>query len=168
MKELFAIPLISASVLLGCPSPPRPATGPVVTEPTVAKPSPTVSPEADLPLHYRGSWRDPVEQIVFAFDLRLERSGNNLKGRILWTLMATPPGHALADRVNEVGTEQVVGTWDPATRMVKLKGTHVDSSLLATDEYKLTIASDGASFVGKTRGNQGTWNNDIDGERAEN
>lgn len=152
---------------LGCPATP-PAPTPVTPLPVATTATPTASPEAELPLHFRGSWRDPVEQVVFAFDLRLERTGaTTVKGRILWTLMATPPGHGLADRVNEVGTEYVTGTWDPKERVLALRGTSVDSSLLVTDQYKLTVAADGKGFVGKTRGSAGTWANDIDGERAE-
>ena len=108
-----------------------------------------------------------MEQIVFAFDLRLEPGEASFKGRILWTLIATPPGHPLASRVDEVGTEFVTGSWEASTRTLRLEGTHVDSTLLATDQYRLVVSADGKTFAGKTRGNKGTWENDIDGERVE-
>lgn len=158
--------VLCALLMLGCASSPPAA---VATPPVEVKSTaPSASSEAvELPLHFRGVWRDPGEQIVFDFDLRLERSDTTLRGRILWTLVATPPGHPLESRVNEIGTEHVTGTWDATTRLVTLKGTHVDSSLLATDEYKLTVAADGSGFTGKTRGNKGLWANEISAERVQ-
>jgi hypothetical protein len=163
MRVVFVCMLSMVGCTASAPAPVAPAPTPTAS----ASPAASSEEAAELPLHFRGVWRDPGEQIVFDFDLRLERAGTSLSGRILWTLLATPPGHPLESRVNEVGTEHVIGSWDPESRLVTLKGTHVDSSLLATDEYKLTVAKDGSGFTGKTRGNKGLWANEISGERVQ-
>ncbi|MGZ5966048.1 MAG: hypothetical protein ACXWP4_00175 [Polyangiales bacterium] len=162
MRIVLAFAVLVSACGTTAPAPIAPSPTPAASAGPVSEPT-----AAELPLHFRGNWRDPGEQIVFSFDLRLERADTTLSGRILWTLIATPPGHPLSDRVNEVGTEVVVGEWDPQARLVKLKGTSVDSTLLATDEYKLTISPDGSGFTGKTRGHKGLWSNEITGERVQ-
>jgi hypothetical protein len=154
--------VLAVAFLLGCGAPAQPTT------PTPSPPPTTEVAEANVALHWTGEWTSLAENVKFAFDIRLTANGKLLDGRILWTLMSVPPGHFLADRVNDTGTEIVRGTWDPKSRTLHLKGVSVDDrEFLVTDEYKLVVATDGQSFDGRTRGSKGDWMNEIHGTRAD-
>ncbi len=126
------------------------------------------APSASLPLHWVGEWSSLAEQVTFSFDIRLNTNGNELTGRILWTLLSVPPGHFLATRVGDSGTEYVKGTWSPEKQEVHLLGTSVDSpGFLVVDEYKLHLSADHSAFDGRTRGSKGDWMNSISGRRSD-
>ncbi len=96
----------------------------------------------------------------YKFRLHLNVQGEQCDGRFYRTMTATPPGAPLSNRIGDSATEFVHGVFDRQRGQFRLKGDRVDDgTLIATDEYQLTIspASEGRSLVGKSRGNSGNW-----------
>jgi hypothetical protein len=157
--------LVVVACLVGCGASQPPAAEPAATH-KAALPVED-APNAELPLHWVGEWSSLAEQVTFSFDIRLTAKGNELTGRILWTLLSVPPGHFLAPRVGDSATEYVKGTWSPEKQELRLIGTSVDSpGFLVVDEYKLLLSRDHSTFDGRTRGSKGDWMNSITGRLA--
>jgi len=155
------------ALLAGCGAAEVPRQGPRPA-PVASASAPQQSP-AELPLHWVGEWTSIAEQVSFTFDIRLAPvAKGEVNGRILWTLMSAPPGHFLASRIGDSGTEYVTGTWSAEKNELLLKGTSVDSpGFLVVDEYKLQVAADRASIEGHTRGSKGDWKNELHGKRSD-
>jgi len=132
---------------------------------------------------FRGEWRG-FDRYRFGFDLILAphdlgpgagRCGGDgsigVCGRLNWTLTGVP-GHRsfLRSRLGDHASELLVGIYNPAARLLLVSGyqkleTQINGvGLIACDEYRITLASDGLSFKGVTRGNEFEWNNNIEGD----
>jgi hypothetical protein len=112
---------------------------------------------------WTGTWQGS-DGHRFRFGLQLHAKGNQVEGRILWRLTATPRRSSLANRLGDSGTEYVQGTYQSNKRTFHLKGIRVsDRSLLATDEYSLVVSADGRRIEGRSRGNRNDWKSEVRG-----
>lgn len=103
---------------------------------------------------WRGRWRgaDGVE-FSFWLDVAPTSDSGQCKGQFHWQLRSARGRPDLAGYINQMGTEYVRGRYDPQTRGLELAGYSTDRpEWLGLDEYHLTIAEDGLSFSGTTRG----------------
>jgi hypothetical protein len=111
-----------------------------------------------------GIWKSE-DGYEFSFALHLTISGDDkADGYILWRLRHVPPNSALVGRINEPGNEFVHGSIDRKTGELTLVGSRVDNAtLLAPDNYRFFISSDGRNFRGLSKNNDGSWRTAING-----
>lgn len=103
----------------------------------------------------------------YKFRLYLTVEGEHCNGRIKWTLTGTPPGASLSNRLGDSASEFVHGSFDRQQKQFRLKGVRVDdATLIAADEYQLLVSrtDNGNSLVGKSRGNSGKWQQQMQAE----
>jgi ankyrin repeat protein len=100
---------------------------------------------------WKGSWDDPDEDL-FTFEMQLNTdNANNVDGIIDWTYISTKREDSKS-KVGLSAREYVKGTYDPNTRMVAISGYKKDDpqSVIALDQYKLILLTDGNNLNGKT------------------
>lgn len=115
------------------------------------------------PTYAKGAWYGD-DGYVFTFTslLSYATNGTAVDGVLNWTLKSTPTGSPLSNRIGNSAREFVRGTFDPVSRRLDLSGYMVDDeSLLSTDVYRITVAADGKTLSGITRGNSGAYKSTI-------
>ena len=172
---------LKSAVATSPPPASPPSSSPAATQaPPIEKAKLTAPMSPDQPAHpaappeavpstsrWSGTWKGS-DGHRFTYSIQLNTQGTQTQGRILWTLAATPKGSRLSNRVGDMGTEYVKGTFDLATRRFHLIGTRVDdTSLIGTDEYKLDVAPDGQTIEGRTKGNSAPWTNELRGRKEQ-
>jgi hypothetical protein len=124
---------------------------------------PTMPPSPTVTVNPDGSWSgdwSTASGAYYALQVNLDGDGSNgLRGQIVWTLRRTPR----PDKQFKVGTsatEYVTGRYDPAGRLVTLKGNSKNDPgglLVMLDDYRLNLSADGRRLAGRAR-NGGKWN----------
>ncbi|MFN6962330.1 MAG: hypothetical protein ACK4S4_01040 [Pyrinomonadaceae bacterium] len=124
-----------------------------------ATPGTNPQPSGDPRGRWNGEW-STVSGAYHALQVTLDSDKNDgLTGQIAWTLKRTPR----PDKQSKVGlsaTEHVTGRYDPASRVVRLKGhskTDPGGLLVMLDEYRLDLSADSQRPAGQAR-NAGKWN----------
>lgn len=111
---------------------------------------------------WAGEWTAPVQgqECRFTFTLELDAESGPVRGAFAWRLVRCP---GLEQRAGDRGTERVLGRIEGAS--VRLRGTSVsDPTLLATDQYRLTLEGD--TLRGSSRTNEGDWDGHVRARRT--
>ncbi len=118
---------------------------------------------AHLETNWQGTWKSR-DGFNFAFAMQLDvQADATAQGTIRWEMLATPKESFLANRVGDIATEYVSGTFDKAENVATVSGYKVsDPTLLALDSYKFQIKSDKTSFVGMSA-HRGEWEAEASG-----
>lgn len=99
--------------------------------------------------HWVGEWRDDGN-LQYGYNLHLKPlPGGQMAGYFEWKLIWTSlPDHF--SKVGAIAREYLVGTYDPQTHALNLKGyRRVDpSDIISMDVYILKVSSDGKSLEG--------------------
>ena len=76
----------------------------------------------------------------------------------MWTLRVCPSSRKdLFDKVGQSATEDVSGTYDAESKVLKLQGTGTsDETLLSNDTYNIKVSKEETTFSGTTKGS-GRW-----------
>ncbi len=122
--------------------------------PTTAMPN-AIAPRGGIPgLTPSGNWTGDwtSNSANFTAAANFAESGGKVSGQIIWTLRRT----SKPDKAYKVGlsaTEFVQGTFDPTTRMVKMRGFRKDdpNNIVILDSYSLSLAENGQMMSGKTK-----------------
>jgi len=116
----------------------------------------TAKPRLSFQGVWTGTWR--YGRDLFDCEVTFEpNSTNSVTGSIRWTLRQTSQRH-LVSKIGLSATEYIRGAYDPAQRLLTFEGYGKDDphTIIALDQYRLSLSEDGESIQGKTY-SYGTW-----------
>lgn len=135
------------------------ATAPAANAPPPVNPSPASPPEPTFDSsvtptgNWSGDWVHNKRTSSFTANMELRQTGPSVEGRIVWTLTrSSNPQKMYKSGLNAV--EYVRGTFDPATRLVRLRGYRKEDSNnlgIILDSYNLSISADSRSMSGTSK-----------------
>lgn len=114
-----------------------------------------VAPPAAIPgLTPAGNWTGEwnSRSANFTAAVNIAESGGKVSGQIVWTLQrSSNPNKAYKAGLS--ATEFVQGSFNPSTRMVKVRGVRKDdpNGLVILDNYNLSLAEDGRTLSGVSK-----------------
>jgi hypothetical protein len=136
----------TASPTPSTPSPTETSAISAAAEPPKAIPG--LSPDGT----WLGEWVHGKQTSAFTAVTNLKESNGVVYGQIIWTVRR----HTNPQKVNKVGLtaiEYFQGTYDPASRMVRLRGVRKGdpNNLVILDRYNLSLSKDGRSMSGRSK-----------------
>lgn len=134
---------------ISTPSPTPPS--PLPAAPAAALP-PTAIPGLSPSGAWSGEWVHRKQSSAFTAVVNLNELNGAVSGQIVWTLGR----HTNPQKMYKTGltaTEYVQGTFDPVSRMVRLRGVRKDdpNSLVILDRYNLSLSQDGQTMSGQSK-----------------
>jgi hypothetical protein len=110
---------------------------------------PTINPNLTPAGNWRGDWNSKTT--YFTATASFTETGGKVSGQIVWTLQRTSNPKKL-NKVGVSATEYVQGTFNPATRMVSLRGYRKDdpNNIVILDRYNLSLAENNQALSGRS------------------
>ena len=101
-----------------------------------------------------GGWQHSHDGVAWAYDLELvihavTEGAEGVSATTSWTLRQGPPEYG--KRLGSTAHEHCSGEYDPATRVLELRGHTLEDEheLIDKGTYRLTIAEDGQNMAGE-------------------
>ncbi len=101
---------------------------------------------------WSGDWIHNKRTSAFTAKMELQHTDGRVDGRIVWTLT----NHANPSKSYKTGltaVEFVRGTFDPVTRLVKIRGFRKDdpNNIIIYDSYNLSLGADSRTLSGTSK-----------------
>lgn len=123
------------------------------TQQTPVLPSNTSQIKTDPNLTPSGSWSGEwnSKTTYFTATADFTESGGKVSGQIVWTIRRTTNPKKI-DKIGASAVEYVQGAFNPATRMLSLKGYRKDdpNNIVILDRYNLILAEDNQTINGRS------------------
>lgn len=109
---------------------------------------PTLTPAGS----WSGDWSHDKGTSAFTATAELTETGGRVEGRIVWTLVRSSNPQKM-DKSGLMAVEYVRGTFNPATRLMKLRGYRKDdpNNLVIYDAYNLSLSADKQTLNGRSK-----------------
>lgn len=130
-------------------STPSPSLTPATSAPVAPQTAiPGISPSGT----WSAEWVHDKQSSAFTAVTNLNDANGAVSGQIVWTLRR----HTNPQKMYKTGltaTEYVQGTFDPVSRMVRLRGVRKDdpNNLVILDRYTLSLSEDGQTMGGRSK-----------------
>lgn len=150
-KKLETVASATPQAISTTSSTPPSTPSPMPAEPAAAIPTAAVSGLSPSGA-WSGEWVHRKQSSAFTAVVNLNELNGTVSGQIVWTLRR----HTNPEKMNKMGltaTEYIQGTFDPVSRMVRLRGVRKDdpNSLVILDRYNLSLSQDGQTMSGQSK-----------------
>jgi len=108
-------------------------------------------------IYYKGEWSSTGTTYNYSGFLKLTIKGSDVTGEVIWKLLTPDKLNQedydfLKDKVGSSAVEIIVGTYNPETKDLYIRGIdEIDpNEIIDTDVYTLKVSSNGIYIFGKT------------------
>jgi hypothetical protein len=132
---------------------PTPAAPPASFSSPASAVAVPVGPKIDPNLSPSGNWAGDwsSKSTYFTATANLTETSGQVSGQIVWTLARTS-NPKKTGKIGSTATEYVQGTFNPATRVVALRGVRKDdpNGIVILDRYNLSLAENNRTLSGRS------------------